>query len=90
MQKQVTELQKKFVGKSDLMLCEAEEGDHDDYPDSIAFATYAEKRSFEEQIPEPSEAEASSFSNQKAPRMASGMPVRADRYRSGRRGRYRH
>lgn len=90
MQKQVTGLQKKFVGRSDLMLCEAEEGEHDDYPDSIAFATYAVQRSFEEEIPEPNEAEASSFFKQQAPRMTSGMPIRADRYRFGRRGRYRH
>lgn len=90
MQGQISGLQKKFVGQSNLMLCEAEEGEHDDYPDSLAFAAFAEKRSFEEEVPEPSEAEASSFFNQQAPRMASGMPIRADRYRCGRRGRYRH
>jgi hypothetical protein len=67
MDEQVIGLQKKFVGSSSLMVCCAEsEEDHDDFPDSIALALYAEKRSFEEEVPEPVEAEASNFYNQQS------------------------
>lgn len=89
MNDQVTGLEKKFIGQSSVMVCEAPEGDHDDYPDSIALAIYASHRSFEEEIPEPEEAEARNFGrNTYAP---SGGPVkRADAYRANRRGRSRY
>lgn len=89
MQTQVKGLQKKFVGASSLMLCEAEEGEHDDFPDSIALCVYAEKRSFEEEIPEPLEAEASSFFSHQQGVSPDSESNRAGRYRFGRRGRHR-
>lgn len=88
MMEQIKGLQKKFVGKSDLMLCEAEEGEHDDFPDSMALCTYAANRSFEEEVPEPEEAEASNYF-QGSKSSHDSHNNRASRYAGGRRGRAR-
>lgn len=85
---QVTSLQKKVVGGAHYVVCEAPEGEHDDFPDSLALACYGAEQAVELLRNPLGEMESSdlflpSYSNQSR---QSGALTRADSYRSGRRG----
>ena len=88
MYEQVTSLQKKVVGGAHYVVCEAPEGEHDDYPDSLALAVYGAEQAVELLTNPLGEMESSdlflpSHSNQMR---QEGALTRADSYRRGRRG----
>ena len=92
MREQVLGLEKKFIGNSSIMVCEAPEGDHDDFPDSLAYACYAAEQAME--IDAPGSMEEIECTDHFLPtrhqQQYSGPPTRADSYRGGRRGASRY
>lgn len=91
MDEQILGLQKKFVGSGSVMVCEAQEGEHDDYPDSLSFACYAADQALDLDVPSMDTIECSDFfMPSRHQQQYDGAATRADSYRSGRRGHSRY
>jgi hypothetical protein len=91
MEEQVLGLTKKFIGIGNTMVCEAaDEGGHDDHPDSQALACYAADQAVELDMDQMDTIELSDYSIQPRNPQQDGPITRADSYRSARRGRSRY